>query len=334
MSRVKIAVLDTGLADEYDDSRIREKKQVFYNYNNEIVYADGATDYNGHGTSCVDVILHYAENVELYILRFLDISGNARVDVFEKALEIVEQKNVDIITVCASFIAEMDNEHIRTICKKINDQGKIIVAAVENGKQASAIACYPEVIGVLGFNFFDESEYVYEPSGNMLYCSSSPLVTISILGMRKTITGNSKAAALATAIISNELSICRKEKRTLAEQLKKNSVRWEEKEQVEDNELYRTISFEKEREVFFSEDVNYQTFLYLLAETVLCNEPDLLRTQNLFEFKDYILIRRLSEFCKYVENRMKVKIPNVIPTDDFQWAYLFYDKYIREREDE
>ena len=100
MKRVKIAILDTGLADEYDDPRICEKKQIFYNYDNEIVYVDGATDYNGHGTSCVDVILHYAESVELYILRFLDISGNARVDVFEKAMEIVEQKDVDIITVC------------------------------------------------------------------------------------------------------------------------------------------------------------------------------------------------------------------------------------------
>ena len=329
MKRVKIAILDTGLADEYDDPRICEKKQIFYNYDNEIVYVDGATDYNGHGTSCVDVILHYAESVELYILRFLDISGNARVDVFEKAMEIVEQKDVDIITVCASFIAEMDNEHIRNICKRISDKGKIIVAAVENGKQTSAIACYPEVIGVLGINCFNELEYVYEPVNNMMYCSSSPLVAMSTFGMRKTLTGNSKAAALATAIISNEMLTCRKEKISLAEQLQKNSIEWKKGEQVRENELYRMISFDKERELFFSDDVNYQTFLYLLAETVLCNDPDLLRTENLFEFKDYFLFLLVSEFCKYVENHMKVKIPNVIPTEDFQWAYLFYDKYVR-----
>ena len=70
MRNIKVAILDTGIADELVDNRIKLRKQIYYDYYDEkIVYKDNATDYNGHGTVCVNTMWSVFDNIDVSTIR-------------------------------------------------------------------------------------------------------------------------------------------------------------------------------------------------------------------------------------------------------------------------
>ncbi|OIW30760.1 subtilisin-like protein [Coniochaeta ligniaria NRRL 30616] len=142
-SRVKIAILDTGIdlrhdafKDQYPNGRVKQVE--------DFVQVGGtAADVHGHGTHCTALLRKVAPEADLYVARVAVGRGNKselRPASVVKALnracrsgkdeEGTENWNVDIVTMSLGFYKEYDN-----LSQAVRDafaRNKIMVAAVSN----------------------------------------------------------------------------------------------------------------------------------------------------------------------------------------------------------
>ena len=107
MNRIRVAVLDTGIAKECVDESIKLRKCIYFDYFDEkFVITDSYDDYNGHGTKCINTMKMICPDIDIYAIDMLGISGFTSNKVFLKALEYVETLDVDIISICASCVVK------------------------------------------------------------------------------------------------------------------------------------------------------------------------------------------------------------------------------------
>lgn len=333
MKKIKIALLDSGIADELLNSvDVIGTKQFYYDYYSEKVFSDDkVTDYNGHGSSCVDTITGIFPHVCFYIIKMLGIGGVTNAEVFEHALEFVSTLDVDIIALCSSFICECNTDKINALLNKINSNGKIITASVQNGLESSFPADNKNVIGVIGGLMDDRFFCFNEKKSIQMQCSCNEVSAKSCYGINSVFQGNSRATAIATAIIAESLFESADRKFDINEILKekRSSCEFLNTEIENEYDCIEEVVFDAEKEKYYIEnDENYHRLIYLLCEFFFTEDTSEVRTAYLPDYKDRLFLRKLGNMIGLIKERFKVEIDKVY-ISDLQWAYLFYEKYIR-----
>lgn len=323
MKRVKVAVLDSGIADEMCDERIIGRKQFYYDYcTSNIIENNITTDYNGHGTAFVDTMWKVYPEIEVYVIKFLGISGRAIDRVFVEALNHASRLNVDIIVTPSSYVSDNVSDEVHEICKEINAKGIIIIAAVKNGENTSHIADYEEVIGVLGDSIQEEVFEFNRKRKIQMVCSFNPIVAKTSNGIRKLFQGNSKATAIATGIIAKYLGKNVYQSVTL--ELEKNSY-------VLNSGLNQT-SYDSQKENYYCEhDEKYQRLILILCEYFGETDTSNIRHNDLITYRDGYLLRGLHLLLQLLEERYNKRL-NQFLIEDFRWAYIFYERYLKNNE--
>ncbi|PMD37409.1 subtilisin-like protein [Hyaloscypha variabilis F] len=101
-SPVKIAVLDTGIDQTHPDMDARsEQIKGKYNCINE-KFESVVNDYNGHGTFTAGLLLDYAPDAELYIIKIAE-NKPSNPEIIAKAINYAVTLKVDIISMSFGF---------------------------------------------------------------------------------------------------------------------------------------------------------------------------------------------------------------------------------------
>ena len=139
----------------------------------------------------------------------------------------------------------------------------------------------------------------------------------------------SKATAIATGIIADMLYHKEGDSRSISDILtKKSTMDFREENTVMDIS-FKYKEYDRNRERFYAEnDEKYLQFLYILCELFLCEDVEKMREVNLLEHNDRYILKRLEDFLELIEERFLVRI-NKLLIDDFQWAYIFYERYLK-----
>lgn len=331
MSTIKVAVLDTGIAKAIVDERIKLSKSIYYDYyDEEIKIKDSVDDYNGHGTCCINTIKAINPDVDFYSIDIMGISGNTSNRVLLAALEYVEKLDVDIISVSASSSSELLQDELKEVCQRITNSGKVILAAVENGKEESSIANFDSVIGVIG-NWFDDCQYSFSKDRKIqMSCDATPYILTGKYGLLADFMGNSRATAVAAGIVSKMMSDYRKKGKDIIQLLEENRFASREEEYSIINHDMNKTPFDDETEnELLEEDSNYTRFIFLLCEFFKCNDPNLIRKENLIKYKSQMMLENIHGFISLINERFNKEI-STLCVADLVWAYTFYQRYIRD----
>ncbi len=329
MKRIKIAVLDSGFAEETIDNRIVFKKQIYWDYlKGKTITNSNVTDYNGHGTACINTILSLCSGAEIYVIKILGISGNTSCKVLLEALQFVNELEIDLIVLAASIVNDNNykDKVFDDILRQLKEKKRILIAAAQNGKEESAIASNRNVIGVKGMKNLGSLFMFDRNSSIQMICDATPIFVRGRKGRWQLFNGNSKATAVAAGSIANYLW---NEDVTIDGLF--NFLEIESKEQKFDllkNYNQNVWTFLGERERYFAEnDDRYLEFVFLLSEYLKCNDSRVIRQSNLLLYKKGELMRDLDAFMDLVEERLQVRI-NRFEADDLMWAYQFYEKHV------
>lgn len=229
MNRIRVAILDSGICLEH----AYLKENIYggigiLNKDGEAIIVPDYKDEYGHGTACASTIKSECNSVEFFVVKILDSVGESSLFVVEKALEYLLDLDVEIISMSISIITKMNYKNLENLCKKLNQQGKIITCSLENGKKKSMPAILDSVIGIRGHILEDEGGYWYNDYKKIQFIvDSNAHLHCDINGSYRMFgKNNSYAAARGAGIIANYLSqnswINRKQ---LIEYLKKTAIR-------------------------------------------------------------------------------------------------------------
>ena len=147
-SRIKVVVIDTGLADAYKD-----KAHLCPGEHKDFT-GTGLNDTHGHGTNVVGLIVENAPVSNYCIVIVKAYSGNKEhlTDALEYAIKI----NADVINLSSGGISSNLKEHIAVA--KIIEANIVLIAAAGNNKKdlnkgcTFYPACYDPRITVVGSN--------------------------------------------------------------------------------------------------------------------------------------------------------------------------------------
>lgn len=335
MEKVKIAVVDSGIdASFYRDYSDRvvpcldiDKTQTKDNY---------CVDVFGHGTQCLDTIRYLSPHSKLYVIKILDHRGKCHSLDLLKALQFCKSLNVDIINLSLSLEEEDEYvEDISTVLNELAEMNITIVASVHNESKMSFPANQPSVVGVKGLLFKDDTFFSVERSitdqdNILLLANKLPILVRSIDNNWGFFSGNSKATAVATAII--------------AEMLFDNPMLKASRQQIQAALSYRSITANDFvydlKDFFIRENVDGKEMQFSFEI-----EPVIFDFMEVFHYEDYdsVFEKRIIdmeiplypsmfiELFKRVENREQVKIDYTgFSYKDFEWFWCLL-KFINER---
>lgn len=326
MEKVKIAVLDSGMAREISDSRIVYGRQLFWDHIEETVKIDSEiTDYNGHGTACVETILDICPQAEIYVVKILGISGMTSKRILVEALKHALSLKVNIIVLAASVLDENEPNDIKEICSQIKESDVIMLVAAQNGKEKTFISNDKNIIGVTGIHDLAIPFLFCMDEGARMICNSSPIFTRGRKGMWQVFQGNSKATAVATGHVANQLMMKGLQINGLYADLGKVA----EKLRIQtDGTIKEGKPFSSECEAYYANnDIGYQKFIYLLCECTNCPDVKTIRQSDLIKYQNGAWMRNLDSFLELVKERLQVEV-GVFDAVDLTWAYQFYEKHI------
>ena len=209
--KIKVAVLDSGLD---TSSSVAQKTgfkgglEVFLNEYGNVEFTNNSVDDIGHGTAVASLIDYYNPDVEILPIKIVRDGIANSTEILISALSILsEKKCCDIVNISAGIISCDNIGGLLEVCKKLVDQGVIIVAAHDSEGAVSYPAVFDCVIGVDGFG-------TNRSVGGYYVCGSD--VTNYITSMRemrlpwlnntfKTVSGTSFIAPWFTAHIAKLL---------------------------------------------------------------------------------------------------------------------------------
>lgn len=194
---MKIAVVDSGV-----DERMFPNISTGYCF----IPSKGATchDDNGHGSHCISTILHFNPQAQIIPLKVLDSELRASSICLAKALSFLYETDVDLIHLSLSF--QQENNDLYRIIDRLVELGKIVIASFSNKNGVHSYpAEYPFVYGVIGAFFSNEQAFSYKQECSRIICSKVPVLVKKGNGKKVFFSGNSKAAAVFTGLISKYL---------------------------------------------------------------------------------------------------------------------------------
>lgn len=157
---MNVALIDDGVA--------------INNYTKEFVYEfleinDALTDFNqqtsyintaSHGTVCAGIIRKMTKEARIYSLKILDDTLCGSTVKLIKALEWCLRNDMHIINLSLGTTNSKDFKAIQHYIKYLNQEGIIIVAALNNNCTYTIPASLPEVVGVCSQENFHDFELV------------------------------------------------------------------------------------------------------------------------------------------------------------------------------
>ncbi len=194
---VSIAILDSGI----DISR-SEFKQI------KFTFLNNCEDRIGHGTAVASIIAKIAPKASLYFYNMFEKEENIIAETLIDVLKIIKQiKHFDIIHLSCGISVCDDISGLYEICKKITDEGTVIISAFDNEGVISFPAAFNNVIGV-DWNPYcaDGMKYyaVEDSSINLMGLGSLQRLPWS-QGEYKYVAGSSFAAPYITGIAAQML---------------------------------------------------------------------------------------------------------------------------------
>lgn len=222
-----IAIIDTGIDTCFSYSNDIVGNIDFFTENQSIYISEGSSDKIGHGTKVASCIKKYCPQASLYIINIYRAGEVTYSGLLLEALNYLLNVKVDIINISLAVNSNVNVIDIDDALKRLNEQGKIIVAAVRNGLKTSFPAESPYCIGVLGVKSIPNGKFQIDEKKRIQIVTSRLPVTVETLGGEKVaFGGNSKAAACVSGCIAAVLkgnntfladSICSELKKKLAE---------------------------------------------------------------------------------------------------------------------
>jgi subtilisin family serine protease len=202
---IKIGVVDSGWDYSLIDCRIKEGVGLI-NPENELLLcvSNNYNDVNGHGTSCIDLILRIAPNVEIYPIKVFGKKLETSIDILCEAIRWAVKEEIKILNFSLGTILKDFIEPFYLACEYAIRNGIIIIAANTNEKGLySCPAIFENSIGVkfeekckiYDFHFYDNE--AIECAANGSYNN-----LCSLGGERITSIGNSYAAPIITGIVA------------------------------------------------------------------------------------------------------------------------------------
>lgn len=170
-------------------------------------------DSNGHGTYCAEIITRICPKAKLIIVKILNRNNQGSSECLLRALEYLEDKDVDIINMSLSTYHNDFREKLQKKCDILHARGVVLVSSLANHAQSSYPAIFSSVLGVRGELFLGERDYIYSPHQSIQCIASSvPVLVDDIDGKYSFFGGNSKATAIVTGILGELLSRNNKKK--------------------------------------------------------------------------------------------------------------------------
>jgi putative serine protease len=201
---MKIAIIDSGIDSRIESNSIISKR----NYTSETI-----NDKLGHGTNMYRIISERCKSADYIICKVLNDIGTSTIDQCCHALSDLIDDDVDIVCMPVAIRNIVSYDKVKTIiklCDKLVERGKVIICSYSNRDCESYPAKLDNVIGIFGGFFQTENEFWYYVEKKNIVVDFSPQCVRSIGGRREFFSGNSKACAVATAMLSNNVSDIKK----------------------------------------------------------------------------------------------------------------------------
>ena len=203
---VPIAVIDSGISLEVmNDMKCNIQRYKIMDNGDGLALVPGGDDANGHGSMCISTIYKECPQVEILSIRIFDSELDTSIRYLEYALECLLYRDVKVINLSLALTQKVDTADLLKICRELEKQGKIIIAAVENGEKSSQPSNYKGVIGVQGELIRDN---IWELRlGNLDFIKQSiPFLHTDQHNYYKMFCEcNSSAAAMVTGIVAKML---------------------------------------------------------------------------------------------------------------------------------
>lgn len=235
-----IALVDSGVNKK---NCIRKEKITIDTKFNE--YEENRTL---HGTLCASIIQGINEEIDIYSIEILDKNERTNYRKLQEVLEYLKDIDVKIINLSMATVNEKARIALEKACDILVEQGKIIVAAVDNLRGEGYPASLKNVIGVKGLRTMCQNEFWYNAEYTIqCACDMSP-VLVPIDGTFSVFAGTSKAAAIISAKISQIMNQTeninyKSVENVLAKQATEN--RWNNKHRYLDSRTRPSFSYVK-----------------------------------------------------------------------------------------
>lgn len=201
---VKVGVVDSGWDRKLIDNRIKEGINLV-NPEDELClkFSENYNDTNGHGTSCTELILRVAPEVEIYPIRVFGKRIETSANILIEAIKWAAEKNIKVLNFSLGTLLAEALEPLYSACEYARRKGIIIISANSNSEDWSYPAIFENSIGVkLGKfeNIFDFEFIENEAVECIVKGLHDDVLTLS--GRRMKSGGNSFAAPIITALVS------------------------------------------------------------------------------------------------------------------------------------
>lgn len=259
---MRIAILDSGV----DKNIIKvEAGMNFVNNRSEDYY-----DENGHGTCCASLIKYLCPQANLFPVKILNGNLLSSSSILINALEyLLDEDKIDIVHM--SLSTPLNSDKLSKIIKKLKDRGIILISSYSNNKSIESFpAQYGTTIGVMG-SLFERDQYWFDLSAMTAVCNKIPSFALSRSGHYVLFSGNSKAAALFTGLISQN----NKDNVLSLKKIVDGAVRtdWSSDELISD--INEVISKD--------EDKNFYYLAGVVSDFLNCDSEKVLRGESLFQ---------------------------------------------------
>ena len=201
---IKVGVVDSGWDKTLIDDRIKEGiNLVDPDDELSLKVSSNFNDTNGHGTSCAELILRIAPEVEIYPIRVFGKRIETSANILIEAIKWAVEKNIKVLNFSLGTLLSEAMEPLYSACEFARRKGIIIISANSNSDEWSYPAIFENSIGVELGNF--ESIYDFEfRKDEAVECIAKGLHNdiLTLSGIRIKSGGNSFAAPVITGLVS------------------------------------------------------------------------------------------------------------------------------------
>lgn len=203
---MKCVIIDSGINKKIKNKNIIDKKS-FLIKNGTIIQTNNAEDLYGHGTACYNIINKYYQGAEYIILKISD-DGTSSIYQLTAALEYCLTIECDVINISMTLIGD-GTEELENIIKRLAIEKKVkILSSFPNHAEVGYPASNKYVWGIRG-SVIPYDSWIIEKEKNgskNLVLSVIPEMTNRKNRKFYFFGGNSKATAVATAFMMDQLN--------------------------------------------------------------------------------------------------------------------------------
>ena len=240
--KVRVALIDSGVKSKLYNERfqtyIDEGYEIVVNREKNFLQINESNfeDYNGHGTACAFTIKELAPDISIIPIKILGNDGRGNIEQLIAALELLDELDVQVVNMSISSNIKNLEDRLEPIIRKLIKRGIVCIAAESNYRNTSIPAEMDNVIGTRGSWAIYGSKFQYCRNKSIqILGSGAPELVDSEIGFSTFFKGNSKATAIITGIIANQMCVQGGFNQNIEDFLQSKSC--------EEKELYSSIDF-------------------------------------------------------------------------------------------